>query len=155
MFFPYPYKNPWRTAKMNVLKKWWCDFLKVYLPTRIKRMIFLASVFAYISETDTPSDETVQKLNEVMRLSRDEQAIRLPIAMKKMVWKTLDEPLFIDDELEPINDLREVVKNCDSNIFAKIVHMLIKRAPDWTVYASESTIQTDLRIMFDKMFTHG
>lgn len=140
---------------MNVLKKWWCDFLKVYLPTRIKRMIFLASVFAYISETDTPSDETVQKLNKVMRLSRDEQAIRLPFAMKKMVWKTLEEPLIIDEVDEPIDNLKEIVQTCDSNIFAKIVHLLILRAPDWTVYASETTIQTDLRIMFDKMFNHS
>jgi hypothetical protein len=129
--------------------KLWYRFLNNFLPVKIKRMIFLTCVFAYVSDIDTPTDETIRKLNEILNLANDDDAIKLPIVIRHAIWKTLEEPIQFDDGSKYIN-VKDIVREKKPSIFDQFLKVLIKRAPSWMVYGSDKTLENDLRVLFDR-----
>jgi hypothetical protein len=67
-------------------------FLGHVLPTRTKRLIFLASFSARVKEEDaTPSstldNAALRKLNELLTLGADPKALGLPVQLSRVIWR--------------------------------------------------------------------
>jgi hypothetical protein len=65
------------------------DMLDKHLPRRTKRLLFLASFFASVKDEKEPSfdDPALQKLNQLMRLSNTDSALKLPVHLSRVIWR--------------------------------------------------------------------
>lgn len=121
-----------------------------YLPARAKRLVFLACVFAYVTDMDMPSDETIHKLNKVLNLSHDDDAIKFPVMIRHVIWKSLDQPIILEDGRE-VKTFKDIIQTKEDQMFDQVVRILIDRAPAWTKYGSDKVVFNDLQLMTDKL----
>lgn len=61
--------------------------LKTYLPDRTKRLILLASIYGMVVNREVLRRESIKKLNELMELSSDDNAIMFPVHISKVIWR--------------------------------------------------------------------
>lgn len=122
-------------------------FLAKFLPAKIKRLVFLTSIYGYIKNQSNVSDEILHKLNIALSLSRDERAMRLPLVIKDVVWRDLDVKTF-DEVGEVITDpRRSITYMIKANHLDKLTEILIQYAPSWTIYGSQRLIKKDVRLL--------
>ena len=62
--------------------------LKKYLPERTKRLILLASIYGEVMKHTALRKESLEKLNELMQLSHDVNAIKFPVHISKVIWRS-------------------------------------------------------------------
>lgn len=58
-----------------------------YLPVRTKRLMFLASFAAQLKEPKEMSGELLHKLNKVLSLSADDNALKFPVHLSHAIWR--------------------------------------------------------------------
>lgn len=57
------------------------------LPERTKRLMFLASFSAHLKETNQMSGEALRKINELFKLSADDNALKFPVHLSHAIWR--------------------------------------------------------------------
>jgi hypothetical protein len=66
----------------------WCQLvLQRKLSRRSKRIIFVAAIAGSLENTDTLSDESLVKLNAVLKLTSSEDALKLPVYLNEAIWR--------------------------------------------------------------------
>lgn len=121
------------------------------LPRRIKRMIYVSSIFGLIHDAKDPDMELVRKLNELIHLSRSEKTCELPIHIRKTIWKNLDvrNVSISNDKAIPLNTVIQSdlsIENCDA-----IGKTLAAAAPQWLNYGSIATMATDVIVLIKQL----
>lgn len=67
--------------------------LEHILPPRTKRLMFLASLSARVKDVEEKQkepafdDATLQKLNQLMALSANDEALKLPVHLSRVIWR--------------------------------------------------------------------
>ena len=136
-----------KCSHMRWYKASWNRFLFKFLPARTKRLVFLASIFGYIKDTKEICDDTLEKINRIMHLSRDNHSMSLPIVMKDVIWKDLK-----DVENEGITDFKKYILSlAENNNVEMVVQTLINKAPCWTLYGDDKTITKDVKLLLKSM----
>lgn len=130
----------------NLVSNW----VKAYMPRRIKRMVFLASVTSVIAaEID---DRTIAaKLNSVLHVAYKDDAAILPMYIKNWIWKDLlkDPYIHIHCGKVPIHSLKnQKLTEDDYNAVGAFFRTL---APVCLVYGSEALVVQDLKAVFNKV----
>lgn len=110
-------------------------FLERHLPNRTKRLIFITSLGARMKNTETFDNATLHKLNQVMTLSSNESALKLPVQLSRAIWRG-------KSSYEIFNaDVQETIKA------ARIKEMAvraIKAMPAWLRYDRDENIEKDV-----------
>lgn len=57
------------------------------LPRRIKRMVLIISLYSLYKGQDNIDDQTLHKLNQLLRLSHSDEALQLPRYLSNVIWK--------------------------------------------------------------------
>lgn len=135
----------------------WVAFLEGFLPTKIKRMIFLSSLLAYIQGTKNPNQQLVYKLNHLLKLSNNDKATMVPPLINERIWGNLvsrSEPFGKNGLL--LSDLSEIR---DYEVFAYhsrfISDRIIRRTPTWLRYGSNKQIREDLLALLNNLHQYS
>lgn len=101
-----------------------------------KRIMFISSLYAQITQLERLKADTVSKLNAVMGLATREEAIQLPVTFSRAIWRGKD----ISSVLTPtLMDQQDV----DQNEIQRVAKQLIAMAPAWMRYP-EQDMERDL-----------
>lgn len=130
----------------DALMSAWVKFLEEFLPSKIKRMIFLSSFLAYVQGTKSPDEVLVRKLNQLLQLSRNDKSAMAPQLINQRIWAGIisrDEP--VGNTGVTLCNLAEVQ---DYKIFTSqarsVSDRIIKNTPQWLKYGSNKQIRDDL-----------
>lgn len=119
------------------------NFLKYRLSPRIKRMIFLSSLLGFTKPKDLLSIDTIIKINEVLGLAHDVEAIRLPMFIRTWVWDhEFNEEIPVNNRSVMLSQFYDVqLTRID---FGLLSDYIISKAPDWLIYAGKDVICRDI-----------
>ena len=115
------------------------------LPLRIKRLIFISSVFGNTTK-ETVNTETLKRLNLVMQLASSENALGFPVLLSHAIWRGKD-VVYVNAE-----DILNSEKQSD---FSKYIKQIVSSAPSWLKYDSEAGMEQDLKQMFLNLNIYG
>lgn len=121
---------------MRRVGKYIQNLLEKFLPRKTKKTFCLGSIFPYILGTDKLSSTTINKLNTVFNLTKDQDVINFPIMISKYIWTDLKQ-----EELTSFAD-----KNNDGEV-DELVHQIVDNVPSWITYGSKTEIEKDIRLM--------
>ncbi len=111
------------------------------MPSRMKRIIYLASLTAIAKETNIPEKALINKLNRVLHLSSTgDDALKLPIHLSQLIWA--DKVVFRQDVKKLTTCEPDEVKAC--------AERLVKATPSWFSYGSASMLTDDIIALFRK-----
>lgn len=120
------------------------------LPSRLKRIVFLASITAAAKDANEADDEFIDKLNSLMQLSNTgNDALRLPIYINKLIWKHKE---YIQKDLDLLTG-----PTSDESIRLACLKHIDQLTPTWLKYADRETMVDDLTKLFqcDNLFNRA
>ena len=126
-------------------------FLCKYLPKRIKRMIFLSSLGSNIKGVDKPDLRVIKKLNEILMLSSNPNALKFPIAINSKIWGNTN--------LEYVDDIRHICpdfvdsgfKHLSKSQSRRVSNVFINRAPSYLLYESNTNMRRDIELLMSNI----
>lgn len=130
----------------------WSRLINRYLTKkfslRFKRMIFISSVLGLLENIQTPDKEMMSKLNDILKLAHNNDAIAFPMYIHSFLWRNCDTEtcLPIDGRQVPLTELSG--SNMTVANYHALARYLINSAPRWMIYGSEQTIAKDLELLF-------
>lgn len=136
-----------RCAKMNWLKASLNRLLYKALPRRIRRLVFIASVVGYLHDSVNVPDALIDKLNRLLNLAHDPNAIRFPIVIHNVIWRSLKEVSLAEHGIVA-SSLKEYIKNLKTEEeISQLADLLIENAPCWTLYEKPEVIEKELKVL--------
>ena len=111
------------------------------LPRRTKRLILYASLTAQLRQQSELDTQTLVKLNDVMRLSGEVDAMKLPAYLREAIWRGREQ-IDIPDSF--------FSRHPDPKDMDNTVKTLSQAIPQWLRYDRDPEIVKELR----KYFTH-
>lgn len=129
-------KNPCALTKNPLIR-----ILITWLPARMKRIVFLASLTAIAKESNVPEKELISKLNALLSLSTTgDAALKLPIHISHLIWA--DKAVFKAD----IQTLTE----CEGNEVdaVKSAEHIASSVPAWFKYGEKGALVKDIIALF-------
>lgn len=144
--------SPMKKQKGFFITSYLSNCIKSYLPRRIKRMIFLASVTAIIAG-ENDDKQIASKLNQVLHIAYKDDATIFPMYIRKWIWKDLLKNPYIrlQEKNIPLNCLSEVALN--DNDYNTIGAFFRIMAPNWLVYGSEALVSQDMKAVFKQVLS--
>lgn len=116
-------------------------FVMKVMPSRMKRIIYLASLTAIAKETNIPEKMLIKKLNRVLHLSSTgDDALKLPIHLSQLIWA--NKVVFRQDVKKMTMCEPEEAKACAERI--------VNATPSWFSYGSASMLIDDIMALFRK-----
>lgn len=104
------------------------EVLDAVIPNRTKRLIMLSSLCPVVAEKKDLTNEYIAMLNSQLSLSREEDALKLPMAMSRSIWNGLP------DEVHVVNE--------DPN---HVAYRIMAAIPNWLRYDNDNVILDELR----------
>jgi hypothetical protein len=111
-------------------------FLQQNLNSRGKRIVFLASLAAQVSNANHFDKETRHKLNELMQLARGDTALVLPYELSAVIWegKSGKEIFHVDPATGELTQ--------DS--IQQMTRSVVAAMPEWLRYGAPDQIEQDV-----------
>lgn len=124
------------------LKSLFVNYLEKRLPSRTKRLIFLASLSAKVTtEGDQFDPETLRKINSLLRICGSEKAMNLPIHLNEVIWNN-----------EVVCDVEKLMaldgKEEQEELVQSFVQSVMAVMPKWLKYGRQGDTQKDLETLF-------
>lgn len=118
------------------------------LPDRIKRLVFLSSLAAYVRDFDQPDDDTLYKLNEILSLSTNADALKLPMYIHTRIWGSFDVSRLKSCglELKTMKNIR--LDQMEQSQMRVVANRLIDYAPSWLRYQTKEYTRQDIYHLF-------
>jgi hypothetical protein len=101
---------------------------------RMKKLILFSSLTAVLKQDDVLDKQTLEKLNLVMGLSNDVEAMNFPVYMRSAIWKggaPIQVPDAVFSKYPSEQDLQTVLSE------------LISKIPHWLRYGKDAEMQSD------------
>lgn len=126
------------------------SFLTRILPDRTKRLVLLSSLTARLRDTNFFDQCTIEKLNKLMVLASNPEAIGLPVHLSKVIWQGKDVKYIMHSCF--LNQSVSLLANGDesarySNIQLSITNTamnIIDGMPSWLRYGKKDEIMNDI-----------
>ena len=111
------------------------------MPSRMKRIVYLASLTAIAKETNIPEKALINKLNRVLHLSSTgDDALKLPIHLSQLIWA--DKVVFRQDVKK--------LTTCEPDEVKAYAERIVKATPSWFSYGSAGMLVDDIVALFRK-----
>jgi hypothetical protein len=128
------------------VRGWFTSFLANIIPNRVKRLIFLSSLIAYIQGTEKPDTALAGKINRLLSLAHRETSIYTPSLIKDKIWPNIiarDTP--IGQTGVALCDLCEIEDYRVNTYQARsISNQIIGHMPQALRYGSNRQMKSDL-----------
>jgi hypothetical protein len=115
------------------------------LPRRIKKLIYVSSLLAYLKDLDDSNIEVIRKLNNIFHIAAFPDTLKLPIRWKSTIWQDLntEEVLYIHNgQSITFKQISEVILS-DSDR-SNIASRLFELTPNWLKYGQSDSMKKDL-----------
>ena len=112
------------------------------VPRRMKKLILFSSLTAVLRQDDKLDEQTLEKLNFVMGLSTDVEAMKFPVYIRSAIWKG-GAPIQIPGEL--------FAKNPSEQTLQTVLSELIAAVPRALRYGRDAEMKSD----FELYLAHG
>lgn len=116
-----------------------CDILESVLPARTKRVITIISLCGKIINKLKIDKEYLSLLNTYMLLSREEDALKLPIYFSDTIWHHVPAKALVDE--------------IDEEKIHKVALEIVESIPPWLRYARDIVIVNDVESLLK--FNHA
>lgn len=110
------------------------EILESILPDRTKRLLLIGSLCPKLMTKDKITHEYLVLLNTQLSLSREEDAIKVPIALSQRIWSFC-----------PFTIKQQPMKDRELTIYVK---RIVDSLPDWLRYDQDSVIVQELIAFF-------
>lgn len=139
-------------SKASSIRKWFRNWLYRRLPTKVKRMMFLSSLFGYLIGKRTPSNGGIARLNKALKLYNDgDDAVKFPIHIYRSLWRSLDDN--IEYYIAIGETFTSYAKRLSMNGRAnEIGEVVFRHSPYWMLYGDRETIVKDVETMMKELF---
>lgn len=126
----------------EAIKEAGVTLLDRYLPRRTKRLMFLASFFARVKDSQVEGDPTfddpiLQKLNKLMSLSNSDAALKLPVHLSKAIWRGRTFTEICGEKI--------LVDQVQPDVLDAAVKQIISAMPKWLKYGRPDDIAKDVK----------
>ena len=125
-----------RKLKLTIL---FAHFINKLLPNRIKRLVFLSSLTAILVDMKELNNETLHKLNTLLGLCMNDNAMKLPISMRDFIWHHMTPAQVLNTE--PIWD------KLSTESISTMSSSIIKKMPSWLHYNKDMDIKRDVEYL--------
>ena len=106
------------------------------LPKHGKRIIFVSSLYAQVTQLERMKADVVSKLNSVMNLAYREEALHLPAAISRVVWRNSRVGQVLTREL--------LNQDIDEKKMREVSQSVVKLTPVWMRYGDKD-MENDVR----------
>lgn len=103
---------------------------------RNKRLLFLGSLMAKLEGKDLFDKHTVLKLNQVMGLSHNPNAVQFPALLSNVIWHGRTKIMSLKSQLNP--------SRLDGDSLKTVVDDVMSEMPSWLRYGSDEEIENDV-----------
>lgn len=118
--------------------------LGVILPTRSKRLMFLASLAARLVRDGVFNTETMQKLNGSLQLARSEKALQLPQTVCAIIWDAdTSQKIFSEIHGDYAGDSCLLFEDAQ-----QVCRRAVELTPAWLRYGSAEEMMRDASQLF-------
>lgn len=107
------------------------------VPKRMKKLILFSSLTAALRQDDVLDKQTLEKLNFVMNLSTDVDAMKLPVYMRSAIWKG-GAPIQIPESL--------FSKQPKAQDMQGVISEFISKIPRWLRYGRDDEMKRDAEL---------
>ena len=138
------------SASQGFMGRMFTGFLNTVLSSENKRIIFLSSLTAFLRDTSDPDRQTLERLNEIFRLSSQPDALRFPMIAQKRIWKAID---IKDIQVPGITVGNECVDGKRPPVaqLRILANQVLDQCPDWLRYGSKSQMRKEVISLLSKM----
>lgn len=142
-------KGTLTTKIMEILGEKVPSILGKVLSKRTKRIIFVSSFIAHIQNCQSSNKTLLSKLNTLMELSSDDNALDLPMRFHNRIWANaqIDE-IFREKNLQLLSINEIVHMEFSSPQIRTMSEQIVKTTPDWLKYDSNTKMRADLIKLF-------
>lgn len=128
------------------------EILGKVLPRRAKRMIFVSSFIAHIQNCQTSDKTLLNKLNLLMQLSADDNALDLPMRLHNRIWGNIQIEEILRDKNLAVSSIDEIVHmEFVTPQIRTISEQIVKATPEWLKYDSNTKMRADLIKLFKNL----
>lgn len=101
-----------------------------------KRILFITSLYFQVVRIERMKAEIITKLNEVMGLTSNEDALRFPAKIRGVVWSNTDLTAALSEEV--------LDKDISEDRAREISEHVVDIAPKWVRYGRRADMVTDV-----------
>jgi len=110
-------------------------FFGAHLPVRMKRLVHIASLGAYLKGSTSLDDATMNKLNTVMGLGSNAKALKLPVLLSRVIW---------DGKIQTHDLKMETPLTVTPEVMAQMKARCMKGTPRWLRYGEDTLIESEV-----------
>lgn len=122
------------------------------LSKRAKRIIFVSSFIAHIQNCRSSDKTLLNKLNLLMQLSADDNALDLPMRLHNKIWGNIQLDEILREKNIPLSSIDEIVNfEFITPQIRTISEQIVKATPFWLRYDSNTKMRADLIKLFQNM----
>lgn len=137
---------------LNILERIVPSLLGKMLPKRAKRMIFVSSFLAHIQNNCQSNKTLLSKLNMLMKLSSDDNALDLPMRLHNKIWGNIQIVDILREKNIDVTSIDEIVyMEIFSSQVRTVSEQIVKAAPEWLRYDSNTKMRADMVMLFKNL----
>jgi hypothetical protein len=126
--------------------------LEKTLPDRMKRLIFISSFLAHIHKCRKSDDALISKLNELLELSGDKNALVLPMQLHDKIWSDVKLDQILNNKSVRLSSFDEIASYEFLSTKLRIVsEEIVEATPAWLKYSSKTKMRSDLITLFKSL----
>lgn len=142
-----PFKLTKRGIKGLIKKILTSDLVTKRMSKRFKRLIFVASVIALINDIKNPPTELINRLNSVLKLAKDDNAIWLPMHIHSFIWRDSISNNFAEQYPDDIS-ISAIIRGKLNLNNTDLMEFIYTSTPKWLIYGDRETVFKDLVKLF-------
>lgn len=140
------------TRLMGTLEESVPNILGRVLSKRVKRMIFVSSFIAHIQNCRQSDKTLLSKLNLLMQLSADDNALDLPMRLHNRIWGNIQVEEILRDKNLELSSIDEIIHmEFVTPQIRTISEEIVKATPEWLKYDSNTKMRADLIKLFKNL----
>lgn len=134
--------NPLRQHAKVLLLHVWYYVLATFLPNKVKRITYLATLHARLVRDGVFQQELLGKVNQTLQIVKDERALITTASMYKRLWG--------DEQIRPLFKHTDFSKSMclPYDEAERISQELVNMMPDWLRYAKTQDMIVDTLKLF-------
>lgn len=116
---------------------------------KIKRVIYISSIFGILSQVKNPDKVLVVKLNAILNIAKNPESMMYPMQIQSLIWGGGASKAVIT--LNGVNYLISDLINQSQTIneYKQIAEYFAENAPGWLNYGSKAAMMIDVMLMIE------
>lgn len=134
----------------NFFTRFLARLAEVKLSRRLKRLIYISSIFGVIKQIKDPDMTLITKLNEIFKVARYPDAFIFPMYIKSMIWKSAaTRSVIINNKEVPVAGLK--CRGLNNEEREEIGVYFAANAPEWLRYGSNTVMVSDVSLLLKQI----